>query len=32
MNELEERVVMDSSGFVVLAEYIPSIVQEIRYY
>ncbi len=32
MNELEERAVMDSSGFVVLAEYIPAIVQEIRYY
>ena len=32
MNDLEERVLKDSSGFVVLAEYIPSIVQEIRYY
>ena len=32
MKELEERTVKDSSGFVVLAEYIPSIVQEIRYY
>ncbi len=32
MKELEERTVKDSSGFVALAEYIPSIVQEIRYY
>lgn len=29
---LEKYVTMDPSGFVVLADYIPSIIQEIRYY
>lgn len=28
----KERVTMDSSGFVLLAEYVPGVVQEIRYY
>ena len=28
----EERVIMDSSGFVLLVDYVPAIVQEIRYY
>ena len=30
--EYNNDITMDSSGFVVLAEYIPQIVQEIRYY
>ena len=30
--EYKNDITMDSSGFVVLAEYIPQIVQEIRYY
>ena len=30
--EYNNDIMMDSSGFVVLAEYIPQIVQEIRYY
>ena len=28
----EKKVKMDSSGFVLLAEYVPGIIQEIRYY
>ena len=28
----EEQVTMDARGFVLLGEYIPAIVQEIRYY
>ena len=30
--DYEKKVVMDSSGFVLLADYVPAIVQEIRYY
>ena len=30
--DYERKVTMDSSGFVLLADYVPSIVQEIRYY
>ena len=30
--DLEKKAVMDPTGFVVLAEFIPHIVQEIRYY
>ena len=30
--DYSERVINDSSGFVTLAEYIPDIIQEIRYY
>ena len=30
--DYKQRVTMDSSGFVVLADYVPGIVQEIRYY
>ena len=30
--EYKNDVTMDPSGFVVLAEYIPHIIQEIRYY
>ena len=30
--DYKSKVTMDPSGFVVLAEYIPGIVQEIRYY
>ncbi len=30
--DYEQKIVMDPSGFVVLAEYVPAIVQEIRYY
>lgn len=30
--DYKEKVTMDSSGFVLLADYIPGIVQEIRYY
>ena len=30
--DYSERIVNDSSGFVTLAEYIPEIIQEIRYY
>ena len=32
MNQFEKSVTMDPSGFVVLADYVPGIVQEIRYY
>ena len=32
MTELEKRALMDPSGFVVLADYVPGIVQEIRYH
>ncbi|MBR4513893.1 MAG: M15 family metallopeptidase [Lachnospiraceae bacterium] len=31
-DEYKNRVTMDSSGFVLLADYVPGIVQEIRYY
>ena len=30
--DFEKRVTMDSSGFVLLADYVPGIIQEIRYY
>ena len=30
--DYQKRVTMDASGFVVLADYVPAIVQEIRYY
>ncbi len=30
--DFEEKVTMDPSGFVLLADYVPGIVQEIRYY
>jgi D-alanyl-D-alanine dipeptidase len=30
--DFEKRVTMDSSGFVLLADMVPGIVQEIRYY
>ena len=30
--DLEKRITMDPSGFVVLADFIPGIIQEIRYY
>ncbi len=32
MADLEQRVLMDPSGFVVLADQVPGIIQEIRYY
>ena len=32
MTDFEKKVTMDPSGFVVLGEYVPGIVQEIRYY
>ena len=32
MTDAERKIAMDSSGFVVLAEKVPAIVQEIRYY
>ena len=32
MNEFEKRAVMDPSSFVVLADQVPGIIQEIRYY
>ena len=32
MTDAERKLAMDSSGFVVLAEKVPAIVQEIRYY
>lgn len=32
MTDFEKRVTMDPSGFVVLADQVPGIVQEIRYY
>ena len=32
MADLEQRVLMDPSGFVILADQVPGIVQEIRYY
>ena len=31
-DEYKNRITMDSSGFVLLADYVPGIVQEIRYY
>ena len=31
-SDFEKRAVMDPSGFVVLADYVPGILQEIRYY
>ena len=31
-SEYEQKVVMDSSDFVLLADYVPGIIQEIRYY
>ena len=30
--DYKEKVTMDASGFVLLADYVPAIVQEIRYY
>ena len=30
--DLRTKVAMDPSGFVLLADYVPGIVQEIRYY
>lgn len=30
--DYEKQVTMDSSGFVLLADYVPAIIQEIRYY
>ncbi len=30
--DYKEKVTMDSSGFVLLADYVPGIIQEIRYY
>lgn len=32
MTDAEKKVTMDPSGFVVLADYVPAMVQEIRYY
>ena len=32
MTDYKEKVTMDPSGFVVLADYVPGIIQEIRYY
>ena len=32
LDNFKEKVTMDSSGFVLLGEYIPAVVQEIRYY
>ena len=32
MTDAERKITMDSSGFVVLAEKVPAVVQEIRYY
>ncbi|MBQ9886965.1 MAG: M15 family metallopeptidase [Lachnospiraceae bacterium] len=32
MVNYKEKVTMDSSGFVLLADYVPGIIQEIRYY
>ena len=32
VSDFEKRAVMDPSGFVVLADYVPGILQEIRYY
>lgn len=32
MTDAERKLTMDSSGFVILAEKVPAIVQEIRYY
>ncbi|MCR4657385.1 MAG: M15 family metallopeptidase [Lachnospiraceae bacterium] len=31
-NDFEERVIMDPSGFVLLSDFVPGIVQEIRYF
>ncbi|MBQ8966037.1 M15 family metallopeptidase [Ruminococcus sp.] len=31
-NDLKRKVTMDPSGFVLLADFVPSVVQEIRYY
>ena len=30
--DFEKRAALDSSGFVVLADHVPGVVQEIRYY
>ena len=30
--DFEQKVIMDSSDFVLLADYVPGIIQEIRYY
>ena len=30
--DFEKEVAMDPSGFVLLSEYVPAIIQEIRYY
>ena len=30
--DYKKKVIMDSSGFVLLADYVPNIIQEIRYY
>ena len=30
--DYEKKVIMDPSGFVLLADYVPGIIQEIRYY
>ena len=30
--DFEKRIISDPSGFVVLADYVPGIVQEIRYH
>lgn len=32
MSDIRKRIAMDSSGFVLLADFVPGIVQEIRYY
>lgn len=32
MADFERQVTMDASGFVLLSDYVPGIVQEIRYY
>ena len=32
MTDFEKKVTMDPSGFVVLADVVPSVIQEIRYY
>ena len=30
--DFEKKVIMDSSGFVILSDFVPSAVQEIRYH
>ena len=32
MTDYRKRVTMDASGFVLLAEQVPQVIQEIRYY